>query len=93
MFKRKCCEKLEDLGDKALDSDNFKDAIKQYTAVEPLIVDLEPKFALLLKRSTAHLKLGKENWNLALTDADEVQSSSHVYPSCMILYFISRQSN
>ncbi|KAF8124713.1 hypothetical protein EV363DRAFT_1539540 [Boletus edulis] len=69
-FRRTCLTKLEGLGDEALKSGEYKVAIKHYTAVEPLIGDLDAKHKLLLKRSEAHANI-PENWEEALKDAEE----------------------
>ncbi|KAF8553994.1 hypothetical protein OG21DRAFT_1140929 [Imleria badia] len=70
-FRRDCLEKLQDIGDKALNSGNYGEAIKQYTAVEPLIGDGDLKHELLLKRSEAHAEIIPANWREALQDAEE----------------------
>lgn len=94
MFGRACLEKLEDLGDKALDSRDYSKAIRQYTAVEPLVGDPDLQHALLLKRSKAHAENGPENWKWALQDADQVQSLlHHVHASYMHLHISIRQSD
>lgn len=84
-FGRDCLKKLERLGDEALESCNYGEAIKQYTAVKPLIGDLDLKHDLLLKRSDAHAKIDPPNWREALDDAEEVQSCLHIHTSYMIL--------
>lgn len=92
-FRRDCLKKLQDIGDQALESGNYGEAIKQYTAVEPLIGDGDLKHELLLKRSKAHAEIVPANWREALQDAEEVASSLRFPVSYMILYaFFTRQS-
>lgn len=77
-FGKDCLNKLQGIGDEALKSENYSEAIKQYMALEPLIGDLSSKHELLLKRSKAHSGMGPENWEMALQDAEEVLSCSHL---------------
>ncbi|KAG9316089.1 hypothetical protein JVU11DRAFT_3762 [Chiua virens] len=71
VFKQQCLEKLEKLGDEALKGGNYGEAIKQYTAIEPLMGDGDKIYDLLLKRSEAHAKIGSDNWTKALQDAEK----------------------
>ncbi|KAI9457059.1 hypothetical protein HD554DRAFT_2303563 [Boletus coccyginus] len=70
-FRKDCLNELQGIGDEALGSGNYSEAIKQYMALEPLVGDLSSKHELLLKRSEAHSGMGPENWEMALQDAEE----------------------
>jgi hypothetical protein len=92
-FGRDCLRKLERLGDEALKSKNYSDAIKQYTAVKPLIGDLDLKHELLLKRSEAHAEIGPENWREALDDAEEVVLFANPHILHDLMHISTRQSD
>jgi len=80
-FRKDCLNKLQGIGDDALESQNYSEAIKQYVALEPLIGDLSSKHELLLKRSKAYSGMGPANWEMALQDAEAVLSCSHLHTS------------
>ena len=67
-FKSRCCEKLEDLGDTAMNTSQCGEAISQYSAA--LALDLVAPQGLLIKRSKAYIAGGL--WDAALNDANKV---------------------
>ncbi|KAF8423147.1 hypothetical protein L210DRAFT_3570785 [Boletus edulis BED1] len=67
-FGQRAPEKLECLGDKALDNQRYDDAITLYSNALPLISS-SPQ-AVLIKRSKACLAIG--SWKRALEDANQV---------------------
>ena len=67
-FKYRCRTKLEDLGDSAVNSSQYDEAISQYTAA--LSLDPSSLQDLLVKRSKARANKGE--WKDALNDANEV---------------------
>ncbi|KAF8552132.1 hypothetical protein OG21DRAFT_1498629 [Imleria badia] len=78
-LKRKCIDKLEVLGDMALNSGEHDNAIARYTAA--LSLDPSNPVDILVKRSNA--RASKKLWKDALMDANEVieldPSSHHGY--------------
>ncbi|KAF8435498.1 hypothetical protein L210DRAFT_3551412 [Boletus edulis BED1] len=66
-FKQRALEKLEGLGDKAVDAERYDDAISPYSTALSLIPSSQ---AILLKRSKAWLATG--SWKPALEDANQV---------------------
>ena len=67
-FESRCRGKLEDLGDIAMNNEEYDEAISQYTTA--LFLDPATKHVFLVKRSKAHVRKGK--WDAALKDANEV---------------------
>ena len=67
-LKRKCIDALEALGDTALHSGEYDNAISRYTSAMSL--DPSSPVNILLKRSRARASKGL--WQDALTDANEV---------------------
>ncbi|KAF8129810.1 hypothetical protein EV363DRAFT_1417516 [Boletus edulis] len=67
-FKQRCSEKLEHLGDKAVNVERYDDAISRYSTALSLIPS-SPQ-AILIKRSKARLATGA--WKQALEDANQV---------------------
>ncbi|KAF8123583.1 hypothetical protein EV363DRAFT_1356190, partial [Boletus edulis] len=68
-FKQRTLEKLEHLGDKAVDAKRYDDAISPYSTVLSLIL-IPSSHAILVKRSKAWLATG--SWKQALEDANQV---------------------
>lgn len=66
-FGRRCAEKLEHLGDVAVDAQEHDDAITQYSAALSLGLPIPHIF---VKRSKAYMATGL--WEDALSDANEV---------------------
>ncbi|KAF8123581.1 hypothetical protein EV363DRAFT_1356177 [Boletus edulis] len=66
-FKRRALEKLEGLGDKAVDAERYDDAISPYSTALSLIPSSQ---AILLKRSKVWLATG--SWKQAVEDANQV---------------------
>ena len=66
-FKSRCCVKLEDLGDSAMNAKNYGKAVSKYTAA--LLLDPADQQRLLMKRTSAWV--GKGAWEDALNDAKE----------------------
>ena len=68
VFISQCCDKLEDLGDNAMDAKEYDKANLQYTVA----LSLNPATTqhLLFQRSRA--RAGKGLWEDALGDANEV---------------------
>ena len=73
-FTQQCLKSLESLGDSALATQNYSEAITHYSAA--LTMGPTAREGILVKRSNAHAAAGA--WNDALNDADEV---------CSLLYF------
>ena len=92
-FGRVCLDKLQGIGDQALKDKNYAEAIRQYTAVEPLIDDVEQRHELFLKRSEAHAEIDPPSWREALQDAEEVRLSLRIHVPLIIYTFSARQSN
>lgn len=69
-FTQQCLKSLESLGDSALASQNYTEAITHYSAT--LSMGPTTRDGILVKRSNAHAAVGA--WNDALNDADEVCS-------------------
>lgn len=67
-FTQQCLKSLEGLGDSALASQNYAEAISCYSAT--LSLDPATRERILVKRSNAHAAM--DAWNDALNDADEV---------------------
>ena len=67
-FKSRCCEKLEDLGDTAMNTSQCGEAISQYSVA--LAFDLVAPQGLFIKRSKAYIAGGL--WDAALNDANKV---------------------
>lgn len=73
-FRKRCVDKLNELGDAALDSAAHRDAVAYYSSaltLEPLSTDVP------IKRSRAYAALG--DWEAALKDANAV---------CVVSFFI-----
>ncbi|KAF8123611.1 hypothetical protein EV363DRAFT_1272508 [Boletus edulis] len=66
-FKQRTLEKLERLGDKAVDAERYDDAISPYSTALSLIPSSQ---TILVKRSKAWLATG--SWKQALEDANQV---------------------
>ena len=62
------------LGDTAMDSNNYDEAIKQYS--DALTLDPTNQSDILLKRSKVRAVMG--SWEQALVDADKVWIVFHV---------------
>ena len=62
------------LGDSAMDSNNYDEAIKQYS--DALTLDPANQSDILLKRSKVRAVMG--SWEQALVDADKVWIVFHV---------------
>ena len=77
-FRGCCVEKLEKLGDTAMDCKNYDEVIKRYS--DALTLDPTNQSDILLKRSKVRAVMGC--WGEALIDADKVG-----------LCFTSRQTN
>ena len=74
-FKFRCCRKLEDLGDTAMSTRHYNEAISQYSAalsLNPVALSLNPVApqGLFVKRSKAYMAGGL--WEDALNDANKV---------------------
>ena len=67
-FKSRCREKLEDLGNSAVNAGQYDEMVSRYTAA--LLLDPSTPQDLLVKRSKAHADRGE--WMDALNDANEV---------------------
>jgi hypothetical protein len=67
-FKSRCCEKLEVLGDTAMNTRHYAEAISQYSAA--LALDPVAPQGLFIKRSKTYISGGL--WNAALNDANKV---------------------
>ena len=67
-FRGRCVEKLENLGDTAMDSKNYDEAIKLYS--DALTLNPPNQCDILLKRSKARAVMA--SWQEALIDADKV---------------------
>ena len=73
-FRARCVEKLENLGDTAMDAKNYDEAIKLYS--DTLTLDPTNQHDILLKRSKVRVVTG--SWEQALVDADKVWIAFHV---------------
>ena len=67
-FRQRCTEKLEHLGDLAVDAQQLDDAITQYSVA--LSLDL-PIPHVFIKRSKVYM--AKRSWKEALVDATQVR--------------------
>ena len=72
-FRRRCAEKLEKLGDTAMDSQRYDEAVKHYSE----LLTLDP-----LNISDVHYKRSKaralsKSWKVALIDAEKAWFMSH----------------
>ncbi|KAG6374815.1 hypothetical protein JVT61DRAFT_4199 [Boletus reticuloceps] len=67
VFRQRCAEKLEILGDAAADAQQHHDAVTRYAAALSLNLPMPHVF---IKRSKAYMAMGL--WNDALDDANEV---------------------
>ena len=67
-FRGRCVEKLEKLGETAMDSEKYDEAIKLYS--DALTLDSTNQCDVLLKRSKVRAVMG--SWEEALIDAEEV---------------------
>lgn len=67
-FRSRCCQKLEDLGDGAMDTKQYDEAISRYSGA--LNLDPEAPTDLFIKRSKAYVAGG--SLEKALHDANEV---------------------
>ena len=67
-FRRRCTEKLEILGDTAMDSKKYDEAVKHYS--ELLTFDPSNVSDVLYKRSKARAL--RNSWKVALIDAEKV---------------------
>ena len=70
----RCIENLENLGDVAMDSKNYDEAIKHYS--DALSLGPTNQCDILLKRSKVRAVMG--SWEEALIDADKVWIVCHV---------------
>ena len=68
-FRGRCIEKLEKLGDTAIDSQNHKQAVKHYS--DALLLDPQNPNDILYKRSKAQSLVG--SWQDSLLDADKAR--------------------
>ena len=66
-FRGRCIEKLEKLGDTAIDSQDLNEAIKQYS--DALSLNPQNLSDILYKRSKAQSLVG--SWQDSLLDADK----------------------
>ena len=66
-FQGRCTEKLEKLGDTAIDSQNSNDAVKYYS--DALSLSPQNLSGILYKRSKAQSLVG--SWQDSLLDADK----------------------
>ena len=66
-FRGHCIEKLEKLGDTAVDSQNHSEAVKHYS--DALSLNPQNRSDILYKRSRAQLLVG--SWQDSLFDADK----------------------
>ena len=67
-FKSRCCEKLDGLGNTAMNTQHYDQAISLYSAA--LSLDPAAPQGLLIKRSKANISGGL--WEDALNDANKV---------------------
>ena len=68
-FRRRCTEKLEILGDTAMGSQKYDEAVKHYS--ELLMLDPSNVSNVLYKRSKAQAL--RKSWKVALIDAEKVR--------------------
>jgi tetratricopeptide (TPR) repeat protein len=73
-FRGRCVETLEKLGDTAMDSKKYDEAIKRYS--DALTLDPTNQRDILLKRSKVRAVM--VSWEEALIDADKVWIAFHV---------------
>ena len=66
-FRGRCIEKLDKLGDKAIDSQNHNEAVKHYS--DALSLNPQNLSDILYKRSKAQSSVGL--WQDSLLDADK----------------------
>ena len=74
-FKRRCTEKLEKLGNAAMDSGSYGEAEKHFSTL--LLLDPVDRMDVLIKRSRARTSM--KSWGDALNDADEVYALRHSF--------------
>ena len=67
-FRRRCTEKLEILGDTAMNSQKYDEAVKHYSKL--LMLDPSKVSDVLYKRSKARAL--RNSWKVALIDAEKV---------------------
>ena len=67
-FQRRCTERLEKLGNAAMDSQRYNEAVEHYSTI--LSLDSVDHVEILLKRSKARALMNL--WEEALNDTDEV---------------------
>ena len=73
-FRQRCKQRLEELAEAALGSQNYTKAAEHFSTL--LLLDTEDRVDVLIKRSRARAMM--ELWEDALRDADEVYPvSSH----------------
>ena len=68
-FRGRCIEKLEKLGDTAVDSQNYHEAVKRYS--DALSLNPQNLSDILYKRSRAQSLVG--SWQDSLLDADKAR--------------------
>ena len=68
-FRGRCIEKLEKLGDTAVDSQNHNEAVKRYS--DALSLNPQDLSDILYKRSEAQSLVG--SWQDSLLDADKAR--------------------
>ena len=74
-FKRRCTEKLEKLGNAAINSRSYDEAEKHFSTL--LFLDPVDRMDVLIKRSRARALMN--SWGDALDDADEVYALRHSF--------------
>ena len=74
-FVRRCADKLEGLGDAAMDSRRYSEATKYYSTAQ--LLDPANLANILIKRSEARACMGL--WQEALNDANEVRLHFTLY--------------
>ena len=82
-FRRRCTEKLEKLGDTAMDSQKYDEAVKHYSNL--LTLDPSNVSDVLYKRSEARAL--RKSWKVALIDAEKVRvhvALTSKRPQCLI---------
>ena len=79
-FRRRCTERLEKLGDAAMDSRNYNEAAEHFSTV----LSLNPmgRMDTFIKRSKARVSMNL--WGDALSDADEVLLVLALYPTVFV---------
>ena len=81
-FRRRCTKKLENLGDTAMDSQKYDEAVKHYSDL--LTLDPSNIGDVLYKRSKARAL--RKSWKVALIDAEKVWFITYYHgkgPQCV----------